>query len=201
MTALVVLALLASAGGVASALIRWMATFRSPAVNGMARSFVWLASACNALFFWYGVAQDIFAEILVSTVWGAVWAYVLWRLYDRRVTAVMAGGTAAIYVACAAVAYLAAPDVAGWIAGTLGVVAILPQLWKTWRSTDTAGVGVSAWAASAVVGTTWCAFGFVGGYAPIAITSAFGVAASLGVILGTRVTLKPARVTEWAIAA
>ena len=167
---------------ISSALVRFVETRRSKDLGGLADGYIWLGFLSNVGWLSYGLARNVEAQIWASSVWLAVFAYLIarrWKLGANKYAWISVAVSAAIIAASARNG-----DWAGWIAGTVGTLSAAPQAWQVWTSKNTHGVGPIAWSVSTFMGFTWTVYGLHANLIPVASTNSAYVLLGLSVLTG-----------------
>lgn len=83
------------------------------------------------------------------------------------------------------------PTLVGLIAGCLSTYSFVPQVWKCWRTGDTAAISLRMFAVRAFGLLLWTIYGFAVGSLPVLIFSALSLVLS-SIILALKVRGSPA---------
>lgn len=71
-----------------------------------------------------------------------------------------------------------------YIAGLLGVAAIVPQILKIWIGRETVGVSISTWVGFLIATLFWLVYGIIHKQKPIILTNAAALLAHTSIIIG-----------------
>ena len=151
----------------ASLVSRLVETWRSSSVSGLSTGFLWLCLLLNAGWAAYGLFGDVPAQLYPSLLALFVFGYSLLRVHRSGRSQYRAAffGLAGV-VLLVGIAF-SSPDTVGYLAGAIGVAAVVPQLVQLGRTGDTAGIAPRAWAIGLLMSLSWAVYGLVAGLTPV----------------------------------